>query len=181
MKIPFFKVFIEKICYRYYLQLTDSISCIDLPRKIIGQKISCLLIMIFITHCSTIQQEINEYAYQGNLPALKKGLQNLKAINIQDDRGWTPLMAAVENNKKEIVIYLLNEGAYIDLRNDSGDTALMRAVYMDHPDMITLLLDKGADRGIRAKNGYTPFLKACEKGKLEIAKLLYRENVDIKD
>lgn len=141
------------------------------------------LILFFqqINNCSTIQQDINDLAFEGNLTSIKKKIKILKNVNFQDERGWTPLMAAVENNKKDVILYLLNEGAFIDIRNSSGDTALMRAVYMGHTDIVKLLLENGANRAIRAKNGYTPFQKACEKGNLEIAKLLFREPIDTKD
>jgi ankyrin repeat protein len=48
-------------------------------------------------------------------------------VNAKTEKGVTPLMAAVENNKRNIVRLLLGAGADIESKNDKGQTALMLA------------------------------------------------------
>lgn len=57
-----------------------------------------------------------------------KDICGIKAhINATNQRGWTPLMVATYNNQKEVVDYLLLNGADIYRTNYNGTTILMYA------------------------------------------------------
>ena len=131
--------------------------------------------------CSSKQEKMNEMAYDGDLQSFQSSITKFKTVNFQDERGWTPLMAAADNNQLSIIDFLIKERSYLDIQNESGDTALMRAVYMNHNKAAEKLILAGASMKIRDKNGFTPFLKACEKGRLEMAMLLAKEKADFKD
>jgi ankyrin repeat protein len=137
--------------------------------------------VFFFSVCSSIQERMNEYAYEGNLNSFQSNLTKIKTVNFQDERGWTPLMAAAENNQLQMIDYLIQEKAYLDIQNQSGDTALMRAVYMNQYQSAEKLIQAGASLKLRDLQGFTPFLKACEKGKWEMAKLLVKDKADFKD
>ncbi len=139
---------------------------------------SCLL---FFSLCSSPQERMNEYAYEGNLNSFQSNLSKMKTVNFQDERGWTPLMAAAENNQNKMIDFLIQEKSYLDVQNLSGDTALMRAIYMNQYQSAEKLIQAGASLKLRDLQGYTPFLRACEKGKWELAKLLAKEKSDFKD
>jgi ankyrin repeat protein len=61
-----------------------------------------------------------------NIPTLKKmvemflKIKNI-SVNIQDYKGYTPIMYAIENNKWEIVSLLVNNNADINLTNNNGN------------------------------------------------------------
>jgi ankyrin repeat protein len=65
--------------------------------------------------------------------------------NIQDGRGNTPMMIAVETGYTEGVQILIRYGANVNLANSSGETPLIRAVQLRKLDLVRTLLDAGAD------------------------------------
>lgn len=146
-------------------------------------KISYFFLGCFILFfsCYSKQEKMNELAYEGDLQSFQSNVSKFKTVNFQDERGWTPLMAAAENNQLNIIDFLIKEKSYLDIRNESGDTALMRAVYMNHNKAAEKLILAGASLKIRDNSGFTPFLKACEKGRLEMAMLLAKDKADFKD
>ena len=80
--------------------------------------------------------------------------RDMSVINFQDENGYTPLHYAIQENKYELVIQLLDTGADFELPNKYGNTALIRAVASFRGDgrIIKLLLSKGAD--FNKKNNY---------------------------
>jgi len=65
--------------------------------------------------------------------------------NLQDNRGNTALIVAVEQNWSEGVGILIKYGANANLANSSGETPLIRAVQMHNADIVRQLLDAKAD------------------------------------
>jgi ankyrin repeat protein len=65
--------------------------------------------------------------------------------NLQDRRGNTALIIAVEQNWTEGVIILLRYKANVNLANAGGETPLIRAVQMHNEEIVRRLLDAGAN------------------------------------
>lgn len=82
---------------------------------------------------------------QGDSTWLRYLIQKGANPNIQDGRGNTPMMLAVETGYAEGVQILIVYRANVDLANSSGETPLIRAVQLRKLDMVRLLLDAGAD------------------------------------
>jgi len=107
-------------------------------------------------------------------------------INIQDERGFTPLMIAVRVWDTDMVKLLLNKGADTNLTDEDGWTALMLAAaehnssFVDSPvdgdsnlyEMIEYILDSGADPNITNNDGYTALMWAAHSNDVRIVKLL---------
>ena len=65
--------------------------------------------------------------------------------NVADNRGRTPLLAAIEGGFLEAVEVLLSKGAQIDTPNRAGETPLVTAVLARNVDLMELLLANGAN------------------------------------
>ena len=80
--------------------------------------------------------------------------KDMKVINFQDTAGFTALHYAIQDNKYDFVVELLDAGADFELPDKYGNTALIRAVSSFRGDgrIIELLLAKGADKN--KKNNY---------------------------
>lgn len=65
--------------------------------------------------------------------------------NLQDRRGNTPLIVAVEQNWVEGVVILLRYKANPNLPNAGGETPLIRAVQMHNEEMVRRLIEAGAN------------------------------------
>jgi len=70
-----------------------------------------------------------------------------------EDRGYSPLMDAVQAGSIELVELFLGKGADPDLRSKDGQTALIVAVGRRDASIARMLLDYGADPGIEDKLG----------------------------
>lgn len=99
---------------------------------------------------------LEEIVYNNDLEGLKEEIESGRMdINFQNKYGWTPLHMAIRRDKKEMVEYLLEQGADIDRADGAGWTPLMEAVMDDMPELCKLLLDKGADETITNARGGT--------------------------
>ena len=84
-----------------------------------------------------------------------------KAYDIIDDKdkkkGDTLLIAAVKNNNKDIVTFLIESGADVNKANDYGNTPLHFAFSNKNYDIVNLLLKNNANEGIRNLKGQSPW------------------------
>ena len=72
------------------------------------------------------------------------------------ETGPTPLILAVVYDRRETVVFLLEEGAKVNARSRDGGGALHAAAFFGRADIAKLLLAKGADPEMRDHNGQRP-------------------------
>lgn len=98
-----------------------------------------------------------------------------------------PLHYAVMNGNREMVLWLLNQGASIDVQDKDGYTPLHLAVTMQKDTILHLLLANGANVNLQDKWGRTPLLLAIEQKKHDYVEMLlqkqanpfYRDNMNL--
>jgi ankyrin repeat protein len=83
----------------------------------------------------------------------------------------SPLTAAANRGRVEVVRYLLDEGADIDLWTGEYGTALATACSEGRLAVVALLLASGADTA-PDRHGWTPLIGASGKGHTDIVELL---------
>ncbi len=59
------------------------------------------------THFETLEKIV----YDNDLEALKKEIEAGTDVNLQNKYGWTPLHIAIRRDRRDMVAYLLEEGA----------------------------------------------------------------------
>jgi len=89
-----------------------------------------------------------------------------------------PLEQAVQRNKAEIALLLLESGADPNTVNASQRTALHLAVERNNPAVVAALLKAGAKPNLRDKDGWTPLHHAAAKNQLATAKALLAGGAD---
>ncbi len=99
---------------------------------------------------------------------IAKGAQ----VDLQSNRGSTPLHLAVKKRSPETIAVLIANGADVDIPDDSGNTPLHLAVKDAHWGSICLLLDTGANPAIQNDSGQTALHCACTTGDKTIANLI---------
>ena len=72
---------------------------------------------------------INHAARLGNIEVLEELVRQEADLNVQDEKGFSPLIIACYNNKYEAVEFLLDNGANIDHQDLGGNTALMGVAF----------------------------------------------------
>ena len=100
----------------------------------------------------------------------------------EDDRGWTALMWAMEQNYIEEAKELISKGCDVNAVDKEGWSVLRWAVEYDQVDIVKILLESGADVNVQDKEERTALMDAVrDKREVEIVKLLlsYGAEVDI--
>ena len=104
-----------------------------------------------MTTFETFEKAVYDNDYE-LFTSLVKGLDD---INIQNKYGWTLLHISIRRDRKEMVNFLLDNGADIDKVDGVGWTPLMESIMDDMPELCKLLVDKGADKTIANARGVT--------------------------
>lgn len=104
---------------------------------------------------------------------------NTALINIEDIKGFTPLIIAVYNGQEAIADYLLSHGAATDMQDAAGNTALMGACFKGYKVMAKKLLAAGADVNQRNFQNATALTFAATFGQMEIARMLLAQGADV--
>lgn len=127
------------------------------------------------------EKQLFESVRRTDLKNIEKLILQKVNVNIMDERGYTPLMYAVEKRKFSSTQILLNAGA------DPNFVArtIILAVGSNDPSLIQLLIKAGVDLNIQC-NGmsvFTPIVNLPHKSCKEIIELLVKAgaNIDQRD
>jgi ankyrin repeat protein len=141
-----------------------------------------LLIITLINTTDIIMENLDNVtlhaARLGNKEVLKELIDKKVDINIQDDRGYTPLILACYNNHYEAADLLLQAGADVNGYDFGGNTALMGVSFKGYADIAELLINNGADLDLQHGNGGTALMFAAMFGRNELVKLLLSHGAD---
>lgn len=91
-------------------------------------------------------------------------------LDIQDSKGKTALMKAVDSKSKQIVELLINHDANIDLQDLDGKTALVHSVRNDLQEITQLLLQRGANTHVEDSKKLIAFDYAIERGNTQLCR-----------
>lgn len=117
-------------------------------------------------------------ATTGDTQALRSMVESGVPVNVTDETGLTPLMAASYSGMTEAQAVLLDLGAAIEATDSSGYTALMFACNAGKTDSARLLVERGADVHHGDKESSTPIMFAAQHGHNEIVRLLLEKGAD---
>lgn len=146
------------------------------------QRLYCtfyVLVLCLVAGCKLQQQEANAKLHQAVLmneaKAVKKYLLKGALVDHQEDnRGWTPLLFAIEAENDEIATILVDRGADVNMISTKDQVSpLQRAASKGNLKMISLLIRKGADVNHQdAQLRSTPLMWACINGHEDAARFL---------
>jgi ankyrin repeat protein len=103
--------------------------------------------------------------YDNDFEKFKEMVRALDDINISNKYGWTLLHIAIRRDRRDMVAFLLENGADIDKTDGVGWTPLMEAIMDDMPELVKFLVDKGADKTIANQRGATAPMLAQKFGR----------------
>lgn len=102
-------------------------------------------------------------------------------INLQDNKGNTPLLLAVEGRLDNVVEHLLKCKADADIRNRKGETALLLAIKVKRGSTWKTLLQSSDHVNLNCGGGVFPTALhlAAWDGKLEVVQQLLKHGADV--
>jgi len=136
----------------------------SLASGIDGMKITRVTEQQFAQYISTLAgptqtpspvDELVSAAEGGDSQKVKVLLDQGVSVNGEDQKGWTALTTATQEDQPEMVELLISRRADINLRDDfgMGRTALMRASALGHAAIVDTLLAHGADLRVKREDG----------------------------
>ncbi|EDM13189.1 tankyrase, TRF1-interacting ankyrin-related ADP-ribose polymerase 2 (predicted) [Rattus norvegicus] len=124
-------------------------------------------------------RELFEACRNGDVERVKR-LVTPEKVNSRDTAGRksTPLHFAAGFGRKDVVEYLLQNGANVQARDDGGLIPLHNACSFGHAEVVNLLLQHGADPNARDNWNYTPLHEAAIKGKIDVCIVLLQHGAE---
>ena len=102
------------------------------------------IIAFVISLQATAQTDsLTTWARENRVDKLAKYALNIN-LDVQDSKGYTPLIIAAYNGNKETVEWLLAHNANPDVQDNSGNTALMGVCFRGYTDVAGILLKNKA-------------------------------------
>ncbi|XP_035261516.1 poly [ADP-ribose] polymerase tankyrase-2 isoform X2 [Anguilla anguilla] len=134
---------------------------------------------IEVTGAGEPTRELFEACRNGDLERVKK-LITPENVNSRDTAGRksTPLHFAAGFGRRDVVDYLLQNGANVHARDDGGLISLHNACSFGHAEVVNLLLHHGADANSRDNWNYTPLHEAAIKGKIDVCIVLLQHGAE---
>ncbi|KAL4647497.1 ankyrin repeat and protein kinase domain-containing protein 1 [Arapaima gigas] len=108
----------------------------------------------------------------GDLESVKKVMELAAVVDIQSNRGYTPLIVGVLHRYHDICSLLLECGANPNLGDSDHWTALHFATQNGDDRMVRLLLDHSAVPDCQEKDGWMPLHLAAQNGHENVVRVL---------
>ncbi len=98
---------------------------------------------------------LHRAALEGDLPAIRRHIEDGTNLNARDPSGASPLIIAATFGQTEVARALIEAGADVNQQNSDGSTALHTAALFCRTEIVQALLDAGADKDIKTSTGST--------------------------
>jgi ankyrin repeat protein len=136
--------------------------------------------VLFTLSLLSFAEEIHNAAWKGDLNKLKLLLdKNALLVNLEDNRGWTPLHWAVVGQQKEVVIFLVSKGAVVKVSDNNDRTPLHYAAYYGFRYIAEFLIEQGAIADAKAIGGASPLHWAATGDQTTMGEFLISKGADI--
>jgi ankyrin repeat protein len=119
------------------------------------------------------------YAADGDVWAVRLFLAAGMSPDVKDERGATPLVAAMMAEQYKVALALLEKNQNVNVLDRGGMTPLTRAVDRGQNDLVKLMIARGADLNLPDRDGWTPLMFAARRADEEITSLLLERGADV--
>src|SRR5690554_6000505 len=100
----------------------------------------------------SLDQQLFDAVRTGDITRLGELIALGADVNVQDAKGYTPLIIAGYNQQLEAVEILLQSGADVNLPDAGGNTALMGVCFKGYPEIAEMLIANGAELNLQHGN-----------------------------
>ncbi len=121
-----------------------------------------------------LNSELFDAVVSGQLPVVRRFVEQGSSLNIRRKGNSTPLMYAISNANLKMVSFLIEHGADVNASNDIGQTPLMIAATVGHKQIVEELVHAGADMKAVDQEGRSAIAWAASRGDFpEVISLLF--------
>ncbi len=110
--------------------------------------------------------------YDNDFEKFKEMVNKLDDINIVNKYGWTLLHITIRRDRRDMVAFLLENGADINKIDGVGWTPLMEAIMDEMTELVKFLVEQGADKSIANARGATAPMLAQKFGRSDMYQYL---------
>ena len=144
------------------------------------KNIATTLVTLLLLAGNTFAQtdSLFNWARTNNISKLQAYADKGGNLDLQDAKGYTPLILAAYNGNTETVEWLLKYKVNPDLQDAMGNTALMGVCFKGSTPMAETLLKHGANPNVLNGNNANALFFATTFGHTAIVKLLLQYNVN---
>lgn len=123
---------------------------------------------------------IHFVAHHGNAKVMKKILEQKDLdLNLQDERGFSAAMTAVQEGHMEVFKVLLFSGAFVGLKNGKGETALVLAEASGNNDRFERILFDAILENVFKESNFNALHFAARRGNSEVLAHLLKQGCSI--
>jgi len=129
---------------------------------------------------------LQKAAEAGDLDKVKELVAAKSPLDARGKYGRTPLIAAIANDKTEVALYLIEQGASPTVadkeKNDPLKWAAIRSGWVkshQNVKLVEALLNAGAPVDSRNKDGFTPLIWAANRSAVKLVELLIARGADV--
>ncbi|KAM9329078.1 uncharacterized protein PAF06_019291 [Gastrophryne carolinensis] len=140
--------------------------------ELIGLFVECKGPVDLPSLSETGQHPVHWAAVNGCVAVVDLLLKAGVSIDVEDQKGYTPLITAAQYGQKALATYLIGKGAKVNLCDLEGDTALHWAAFKGHYELSLLLIYSGSNPRQTDNFGQTPLHLAVLSGNLPTVQLL---------
>lgn len=119
--------------------------------------------------------EIFQIIAKQNLPELKVWLAKKPNLELKNEKGESPLMAAVYLNQVPMASLLIAAGANVNAQDDRQNSPFLYAGAAGQLEIVKLCLKAGADYKVFNRYNGTALIPACEKGHVAVVEELLKD------
>lgn len=133
----------------------------------------CIIEALNTSNESLITHAINQNNFNFLSFILNKNRSNINKISL---KGFSPLMLACSENKKEAIKILVEFDCDINIQNQYLNTALIIAIAKSDYDVVSFLIENGADLSLANNDGDTALIISAKYRKLKSLICLLRNS-----
>lgn len=119
--------------------------------------------------------EIFQIIAQQNLSEMKVWLSKKPNLELKNEKGETPLMAATYLNQVQMAKLLIDAGANVNAQDNLQNSPFLYAGAAGQLEILKLCLKSGADYKVFNRYNGTALIPACEKGHLAVVEELLKD------
>ena len=111
-----------------------------------------------IIHLTSHIRLRGSFNYNEDITKIKLIINNIKNLNVKDDKGEFPIITASKSKYIDVIRLLIDAGANVTVTDNNGNTPLM--ICVSSLSSLKILINAGANLNLKNNRGFTALILA---------------------